>query len=244
MVIYKKDNPKSIQAMFGAIAKNYDKANSLLSFNLHRRWNRRLVQEINKESKEPSSFLDLCCGTGEIAFTFLEEQKIKKGCCSAYLLDFCPEMLACAQVKGDNRFSSPLHYIEADAQKIPLETATIDCATLAYGIRNIAVMERCFEETYRVLKPKGIFAILELTRPKNRCLAFLHTLYLKNILPVIGQLITSERSAYDYLSRSIQEFVDPAAIRQKLCETQFTEIKITPLCGGIATLFTARKDSN
>src|SRR5437016_3638476 len=93
---YNKNDPETIQAMFASIASTYDRANAVLSFQLHKRWNHSLIRHTIGGS-DPSSILDLCCGTGEISLTYLRKAKQP---CHGYLLDFCPEMLACARVKG------------------------------------------------------------------------------------------------------------------------------------------------
>jgi demethylmenaquinone methyltransferase/2-methoxy-6-polyprenyl-1,4-benzoquinol methylase len=238
--LYRKQDPASIQALFGSIAKRYDRTNSLLSFNLHKRWNQKLVDALIAHKSESLSLLDLCCGTGEIAYGFLEH--LDKLPSQVFLLDFCKEMLECAKAKESKK--SPCHkltFLEADAEKIPLADALVDRVSVAYGIRNVANMDNCFREAYRVLKPHGLFAILELTRPKNPLLQFFHNVYLRYGLPAIGYLATSERSAYEYLCSSVTRFVEPEVVAHSLSTAHFVDIKITPLTGGIATLITAKK---
>lgn len=236
---YTKENPASIQQMFGSIAQNYDKTNAILSFQLHKRWNRELVKHVGGE-EEAETLLDLCCGTGDIAFTCLANSKKKR---KVYMLDFCQEMLDCAKEKSFAQGLNKHHisYLQADAQSIPLPAESISLTTLAYGIRNIQNPQACFRETYRVLTPGGKFGILELTTPQNPFMRFGHRIYLRTILPLLGKWLTDNKDAYRYLCRSIHTFTPPTEITRMLKEEGFQQITLSPLFGGIATLFTCTK---
>lgn len=232
---YTKAQPETIQAMFGSIAQQYDRTNAVLSFQLHRYWNSLLVAQVTG-----STLADLCCGTGEIGHHFLKRNSQKK---KAYMLDFCPEMLECAKEKAKtlNIDHHDISYIVADMQKIPLENASVSCATVAYGIRNVKEPQLCIEEVYRILQSGGKFGILELTRPKNVILKSLHQCYLRYVLPIIGKFLTSNQGAYEYLCQSIHNFTDPDELVNILQHTGFVNIHKKPLTGGVATLITAEK---
>ncbi len=233
MSTYQKEKPKTIKAMFNDIAQQYDINNRLISFNMCKRWNRQLAQQVTKSCKEAYVLLDLCAGTGEVAFQCLK-QAPNPG--RAYLLDFSPEMLKLAKKKAAilPLQEHQIEYLEADAQKIPLRAHSIDCATIAYGIRNVKDPAKCFQEVFRVLKPGGNFAILELTRPKNRFLKFGHQLYMRIVMPLFGK-------AYQYLCNSVDTFISPKEMEALLKTNGFNKIKSTPLAGGIATIITAHK---
>ncbi len=239
MTPYNKNDPKSIQKMFGSIAKQYDRTNALLSLQMHRYWNRQLIKYTLLE-KTPQTYLDLCCGTGEISLNYLKKHSSP---CEATLLDFCPEMLHYAQERALklNLHPHKLTYLQADAQKIPLAKETIDCATMAYGIRNIPDPQKCLEESYRVLKKNGILGILELTQPKNPFLRAGHKLYLNTMIPLLGRWVTSNQDAYQYLCNSIQSFVKPHELTMMLMSAGFKKTQVIPLMGGVATLLIAEK---
>ncbi len=236
---YGKQNPESIKALFNDIAVNYERGNAILSFQTYRLWNRELIKHVYSPFK-PKTILDLCCGTGDIAFPYLRRRKDPV---TAYMLDFSEGMLSCAQEKARNLKIArhEIHYLEADAQSIPLDNDFIDAATVAYGIRNIKNPSLCFQETLRVLKSGGHFGILELTRPQNKFLRFGHHVYLTTALPLLGKLATSNKEAYKYLCNSIHEFVSPNSIADDLVKTGFSHVAIKPLFGGIATLILAQK---
>lgn len=238
MSSYQTRDGKQVQGIFSKIASRYDLANGVLSFQLHKIWNQKLANALPGET-----LLDLCSGTGEIAYRWLKTQSHPK---KAFLLDFCPEMLDIAKEKRTPHESKGHHltFIEADAAKIPLPNTSVDAVSVAYGVRNICDLSSCFSEVHRVLNPGGKFAILELTAPNNALLRSLHTFYLNRILPNLGGLLTQEKAAYSYLSRSIQEFVEPSKIAASLKEKGFDQVTIKPLFGGIATLITAKKSSN
>lgn len=236
---YKKNNPGTIQTMFSSIAKKYDRANALLSFQLHKKWNAKLVQTV-VGNNHPNTLLDLCCGTGDIAFNYLKNAKQKKG---AFLLDFCEEMLEIAREKAKHLNLDHHHiiYIKADAQEIPLINESVSCATMAYGIRNIKDPKKCLNEVYRVLRPGGTCGILELTKPKNPILKLGHQIYLRVVLPLVGRWLTSNQDAYQYLCDSIQSFIPPEDIEKAMKEAGFTETERISLSGGIATIVLGKK---
>jgi demethylmenaquinone methyltransferase / 2-methoxy-6-polyprenyl-1,4-benzoquinol methylase len=239
MTNYHKNDPHSIQKMFGSIAKRYDKANAILSMQLHKRWNSQLINQVT-HNQDAMTLLDLCCGTGDIAFGYLKKSSTPK---SAILIDFCPEMLECAKDKAAhlNLNHHQIKYIQADVQKIPLENNLVHMATMAYGIRNVKNPLECFQEVHRILKPEGIFGILELTKPTYPLIRMGHRLYLRLIMPLLGKWITSNREAYQYLCSSIDQFAAPAELEKQLLAAGFKHTTKTPLACGIATIVLAQK---
>lgn len=236
---YNKDKPESIQAMFGSIAKRYDKANAILSLRMHKWWNAELVRRVT-EGKRPEAILDLCCGTGDIAYAYLQTSESKK---NAILVDFCHEMLECAKHKAQTKKldKHQISYIQADVQKLPLPDSLMPCATMAYGIRNVRDPQQCFQEVYRVLKPGGIFGILELTQPSNAFMRIGHFLYLRTALPLIGKLVTTNKEAYQYLCKSIRAFIPPRQLEEMLANAGFHNTYSKPLTCGIATIIIGHK---
>lgn len=235
---YHKSDPTKIQAMFNSIALPYDRNNAILSFGLHHRWNAALVKCVSSGSR---SLLDLCCGTGEIAFTYLKRADSPK---RIYMLDFSEDMLQCAKSKASQWKQISQHsisYLHADAQAIPLPNESVDAVTIGYGIRNVKDPALCIQEVYRVLQPGGSFGIVELTRPSNRILRFGHHIYLRTLLPVLGWFLSSNQEAYRYLCDSIHTFMEPNELEQLMAKSGFDQIKQIPLSGGIATILFAKK---
>lgn len=234
---YDKNTPETIQTLFNGIAPSYDLANSILSFGLHKFWNRTLIKAV---AKKDSLLLDLCAGTGEISLGYLKRYKNTP---HVFLLDFSVAMLKVAKNKARKAKIPPskMSFLEADATKIPLNAKSVHAITIAYGLRNIDDPKACIKEAYRVLKSGGRFGILELTKPKNRWLGSLHTLYLKKMLPLLGKMVTSNREAYSYLSTSIPAFIAPESIKEMMEVQGFAKVKKVSLMGGIATLLIGEK---
>lgn len=238
--MYRKDSPATIQSMFNNIAKRYDLTNAVLSFYLHKYWNRALIQHVRHQNSY-DILLDLCSGTGDIAFDYL---RTAPSSCQAYLIDFSSEMLEYAKLKAyqqDLQSTHQLSYIEADVQHLPLPDQAANCATMAYGIRNVQNPALCFQEVFRVLKPGSCFGILELTRPRSRFLRWGHQIYLKTIMPFLGKWLTDNQQAYQYLCQSIQTFTTPEDLESLLITSGFNQTKIYPLAGGIATIIVGYK---
>lgn len=238
--VYDKHNPKSIQNLFSSIAERYDVGNALLSMNLHRSWNRRLARLI--ATRKPDVLLDLCCGTGDIAFTYLDSAPERPQ--RVYMIDFCEEMLEQAKRKAASKCSQKVDMIfrVGDAQALDLPDASVDAITIAYGIRNVQQPERCIAEAYRVLKPSGYLAILELTRPRNPVMRLGHSFYLKTCVPLIGRWLTKNQQAYEYLQRSIHHFIPPESIQSMLNQAGFQQTTVKRLSLGIATLVSGSKE--
>lgn len=236
---YNKNDPETIRAMFNSIAKNYDRTNAVLSFQMHKRWNAALVKQVLLAEK-PKTILDLCCGTGAIAFDYLRRSQNPL---TAYMLDFSEEMLAQARIHADSMQLArhEINYLQADAQHIPLANSSIECATIAYGIRNVKQPQRCLEEVFRVLKSNGTFGILELTQPSNFFMKIGHSFYLKAMLPILGKLLTSNQEAYQYLCNSIPTFIPPQDLENLMQAAGFRQIKRQSLFGGVATLLIGKK---
>lgn len=237
---YTKADPESIQTMFSRIAKRYDRGNAVLSMQMHRLWNRKLVKSIVMPAK-PKVLLDLCAGTGDIAFDYLSRCSDRR---SAVLLDFCGDMLECAKEKARAAGYDKRHditYVEGDAQAIPLPESSVDAVTIAYGIRNVRSPQQCFSEVQRVLRPNGVIGILELTQPDNPVLKVGHSLYLNTVVPVLGRLVATDGNAYRYLRNSIKAFTPPKKLANELIKAGLRDVRCIPLLGGTATIITGRK---
>jgi demethylmenaquinone methyltransferase / 2-methoxy-6-polyprenyl-1,4-benzoquinol methylase len=232
---YTKSSPQTIQTLFSKIATRYDLCNSALSFNLHKRWNKNLVRELL--CTRADNILDLCAGTGDIAFEFSRhlppETKIN-------LLDFCGPMLEVAKKKAAG-LKSTFEFIQGDATALPFTHDTFSQVSIACGIRNVHDPKKCMNEAFRVLKKGGVFGILELTCPKNSLIRTLHSFYLKFFVPLIGKLTTAHKEPYQYLDQSIKEFQTPEAMKSTLEAIGFKEVKIIPQSLGIASILIAKK---
>ena len=206
------DASRKVREMFTQIAPRYDLLNHLLSLQLDRLWRARTARRLQSILDRPDALvLDLCCGTGDLAFALARAGKAR-----IVGADFVHPMLVrarkktAAQPQPANRTSaSPMPFFEADALRLPFAGASFDLVTSAFGFRNLANYEAGLREIQRVLKPGGTIAILEFTEPPDGRLGDLYRWYFCKVLPKIGGLISGDRSAYTYLPNSVARFLRP-----------------------------------
>jgi demethylmenaquinone methyltransferase/2-methoxy-6-polyprenyl-1,4-benzoquinol methylase len=228
--------PARIAGMFDAIAPRYDLLNHVLSAGLDRRWRNIAVDAL--ELGHRARLLDVCTGTGDLAIA-----AVRRGRAASVVgVDFAGEMLRRGLVKlrqeGLNR---SIQLVRGDAACIPLDAATCDGATIAFGIRNVAEPARALAEIARVLRPGGRLAILEFGQPRIPGVRTLYGWYFRYLLPLVGRLVSKHRSAYSYLPASVGTFPPPAEFAQLLRATGFSQVRAVPLTFGIVYLFVAEK---
>jgi demethylmenaquinone methyltransferase/2-methoxy-6-polyprenyl-1,4-benzoquinol methylase len=206
------DASKKVREMFTQIAPRYDLLNHLLSLQLDRLWRARAAKVLSPILSRPEALvLDLCCGTGDLAFALSHAGKAR-----VIGADFAHAMLVRAREKsallsdssGGNSLTA-LSFFEADALRLPFADASFDLVTSAFGFRNLANYEAGLREIQRVLKPGGTIAILEFTEPPQGLLGDLYRWYFTKVLPRIGWLISGHQSAYTYLPKSVSRFFRP-----------------------------------
>ena len=196
------DASSKVREMFGQIAPRYDLLNHLLSMQLDRLWRLRTARILQPILNRPDAFvLDLCCGTGDLAFALARAGKAR-----ILGADFAHPMLVRAKAKPAQQ---PILFFEADALRLPFADTSFDLVTTAFGFRNLANYEAGLREMRRVLKPGGTLAILEFTEPPEGLLGDFYRWYFCKVLPRIGGLISGDRSAYTYLPKSVARFFRP-----------------------------------
>lgn len=220
-----------VRGMFGGIAGKYDLLNHVLSFNMDRRWRRRLVQRVSEiVPAREARILDLCCGTGDVA---IELEKFRGA--PVLAADFCHPMLTTAAGKFEREhLRSGL--FEADGLTLPLADGSLDAITIAFGFRNFVNYRRGLEEMRRVLKPGGITAILEFSQPKNVPFARLYDWFSAVLLPRIGGLVSGSRQAYSYLPESIRKFPNAEQLTTRMREAGFANVECELMTFGTVAL--------
>lgn len=221
---------KFIKKHFEKIVKRYDLVNLIGSLGQDKLWRKR-VAEIFKDLKSP--ILDLCCGPYTLSLEIS-----KKSSHPLFALDFSFSML----YYGKKRILNYLIYpVCGDAEILPFKRDTFGGISIAFGLRNLPNKEQALKEFYRVLKPDGLLVILEFSWPKNRFFQKIYQIYLDKYIPLLGSILTKDRSAYLYLADSIKKFPNPEEIKKMLLETGFKKVKYESLTMGIVTLYTAYK---
>jgi demethylmenaquinone methyltransferase/2-methoxy-6-polyprenyl-1,4-benzoquinol methylase len=206
------DASRKVREMFTQIAPRYDLLNHLLSLQLDRLWRARTAKRLQPILERPDDLvLDLCCGTGDLAFALSRAGKAR-----IIGADFAHTMLVRARDKSAAPATTtvenpalPVPFFEADALRLPFADASFNLVTAAFGFRNLANYEAGLREIQRVLKPGGTIAILEFTEPPEGLWGDFYRWYFCSVLPRIGGLISGERSAYSYLPKSVARFFRP-----------------------------------
>lgn len=221
-------NPEFVHAAFSAIAPRYVAANHVLSLGIDLAWRQRVVQLVSEW--EPARLLDIATGTGDLALALsraLPEVEI-------LATDFCQPMLDVARRRGLNNL------LCADAMNLPLDDASFDAATVAFGLRNMADYAAALREFSRILKPGGHLLILDFSMPGG-WLAAPYRWYLHRVLPAVAGWITHRPEAYAYLGDSIETFPRGEAMLRLLAEQGYENAAVEPLNGGIACIYTAQR---
>jgi demethylmenaquinone methyltransferase/2-methoxy-6-polyprenyl-1,4-benzoquinol methylase len=220
--------------MFSAVAPRYDFANHFLSLGRDIAWRKATAKALRRTLERPDSRVaDLCCGTGDLAF---ELERYSAG--RVFGTDFCHPMLLLAKRKASRHSTL---FLEADALALPFPDEFLDAVTLAFGFRNLVSYERGLREIQRVLKPRGILAILEFSEVRGLAFGPFFRFYFRHLLPRIGTWISGVAGPYQYLHDSVATFPNQEALAQLLSAEGFQNIRYINFTGGIAALHLAEK---
>ena len=211
---------EGVRMMFDRIAPVYDVMNHVMTAGLDRRW-RRLTAQATVRSGD--RVLDACCGTGDLALACERAGGRVVG------LDFSERMLERARRK-----SATVEWVRGDLLELPFEDGSFDAATVGFGVRNVADLERSLRELRRVLRLGGRLGILEITSPRGPLKVF-YRLWFDRIVPLVGKLLRGG-SAYTYLPASVRRFPGPEELAALLERAGFAEVSFRLLAGGIVAL--------
>ena len=224
-----------VRTVFEQIAPRYDLLNHLLSFNIDRLWRRRALRALDWQRVPDGLFLDLCAGTLDVGAMLSAQRGFRGFIVGA---DFAVPMLQAGAGKAPESVLAP---VAADAQQLPLADGSVQGATVAFGIRNVASLDAALGEVHRVLAPGGRFVILEFTTPRSRIVRTLYHLYFHRLLPAIGGLISGNRAAYEYLPRSVAHFPPEGELARRMTAAGFADVRWESLTLGIAAIHVGRK---
>lgn len=230
----KKDR-ETIKGMFNNIANGYDFLNHLLSFNIDKKWRKRMTKFLSNYAIQNNisrlNVLDIACGTGDSSI------ELDKNGMHVTGIDIADKMLEKAKEKRPD-----IDFILGSAEKLPFEDNSFDAVTISFGIRNFDNRDKCIKEIYRVIKKGGVICILEFAKPQNMFIRAGYNLYFNNILPFIGGIVSKDKNAYKYLAESVNQFPKYKLFLEELSEGGFKNTRYTKYTFGIAVLYVAKKE--
>ena len=230
---YLQNKKGLVQNVFDKVYSQYDLMNDFMSLGIHRIWKKNLLNMMNPHDNQ--NLIDVACGTGDVAKLFLNfVNKSSKITC----VDPNKGMLK----KGKEKLKDfkNLKWINASAENLPVKDDSFDFYTISFGLRNTKSLNRALKEAYRVLKPGGRYLCLEFSKIQNSSLNFLYKNYSK-IIPSIGKIVVGESEPYDYLIKSIEDFVSQEELLDLLKKNNFKKCSYRNLSGGIVSIHSGWK---
>lgn len=226
---------KQVEQMFDTISDDYDNLNRMMTFGTDIGWRKNVVRMVN--DTKPESILDIATGTGDLAIMMAttSAQRIVG-------LDLSDGMLSVGKekVKALN-LQNKIEMMLGDSENLPFEDNTFDAITVSFGVRNFETLEKGLSEILRVLKPNGIFVILESSVPTKFPFKQGYNIYTKTIVPLMGKLFSKDQKAYEYLQESMKNFPYGEALNKILSNVGFKNVKHFPQTMGVATIYSSRK---
>ena len=226
---------EQVAQMFDTISGNYDGLNRVISLGIDVKWRKKVLKLV--ASKKPERILDIATGTGDLAILMAQT-----GATEIIGADISEGMMEVGRKKlKEKKLDDRIQLVYGDSENLPFEDNHFDAITVAFGIRNFETLEKGLAEILRVLKPGGIFVILETSVPTKFPYKQGYKFYTKYMLPLVGRLFSKDRSAYAYLCESASVFPHGEALNNILRKIGFIEVKNMPQTFGVATIYSASK---
>ncbi len=226
---------EQVAQMFDNISGNYDGLNRLISFGIDVKWRKKVLKLV--ADIKPQTILDIATGTGDLAILMTQTTARE-----IIGLDISAGMLEIGKQKiSEKKMNDRINMVLGDSENIPYQDNYFDAITVSFGIRNFENLEKGLAEILRVLKPNGIFVILETSNPTKFPQKQGYYFYTNFILPIIGKLFSKDKSAYKYLANSAQNFPFGENLNNILRKIGFINVKDLPQTMGVATIYKAFK---
>ncbi|KIA99024.1 MULTISPECIES: bifunctional demethylmenaquinone methyltransferase/2-methoxy-6-polyprenyl-1,4-benzoquinol methylase UbiE [unclassified Flavobacterium] len=226
---------EQVEQMFDTISGNYDNLNRVISFGIDIKWRKKVLKIVS--DKKPKIILDIATGTGDLAILMAQTNAEK-----IIGLDISSGMLEVGKKKiAAKNLTQTIDMVVGDSENLPFGDNHFDAITVAFGVRNFENLEKGLSEILRVLKPNGVFVILETSVPEKPLYRQGYSFYTKNILPLIGKLFSKDNSAYGYLSESAAAFPHGEVLNNILRKIGFISVVAMPQTFGVATIYSASK---
>ena len=217
-----------VRAMFDRIARVYDPLNTLMTAGLHHRWR---VRAADLAQLAPGArALDVACGTGDLSLELA--RRVGPGG-EVVACDFSERMLELARVKAAD---VPTVRVEwANALELPYADDEFAAATVGFGVRNFADLERGLSELARVVRPGGRVVVLEMTTPTRPPLSTFFHVWFNRVVPALGKL-GGGGEAYTYLPNSVRRFPGPRELAATMAGCGMHNIRYLLTAGGIIAI--------
>ena len=226
------EKAERVREVFDSVAEQYDLMNDLMSGGLHRLWKRFTIELSAVRSGQ--TVLDIAGGTGDLAAKF---SKLVGADGKVILADINAAMLSVGRDRLiDEGALSNIDVVQADTQFLPFEDSSIDCITIAFGLRNVTDKAKALRSMHRVLKPGGRVLVLEFSKPTSPMLSRVYDAYSFSALPAIGKLITDDADSYRYLAESIRKHPDQESLLEMVEDTGFVNCEYHNMTGGIVAV--------
>ena len=229
-----------VDDVFHSVARRYDLMNDLMSGGLHRAWKDALLTAVNPPKGDRDfRLLDLAGGTGDVAFRVAQAGGANT---RVTVCDINAEMLAVGAERAAQRgLDHAVTFEQGNAEELPYPDKSFDCVTIAFGIRNVPRIDRALAEAYRVLRIGGRFLCLEFSAVDVPGLDTLYELYSFKVIPRVGQAVTGDREAYQYLVESIRKFPRPPVFARMIEDAGFRRVSFRQMTGGVVALHSGWK---
>ncbi len=220
-----------VRGVFDSVASKYDLMNDVLSFGAHRLWKHYTIASSNVKTGD--KVLDIAGGTGDLARAFA----MKVGDSGQVVLsDINAAMLNEGRKNLLNKGVSGVEFVQLSGEQIPFADNSFDCASIAFGLRNVTDKEQCIREMYRVLKPGGCLLILEFSKTDIALLEKFYNMYSFSVMPKLGKIIADDEQSYQYLAESIRKHPDQETLKKMVLDAGFGSCEYHNLSGGIVAL--------
>ena len=230
---YLQNKKGLVQNVFDKVFDQYDLMNDIMSLGIHRLWKKDLIYLMNPSYNQ--NLIDVASGTGDIAKIFLNNTNK-----NAQITCVDPNKGMVNKGKDKLRKFKNLKWIVSSAENLPVNDNSFNFYTISFGLRNTKDINKSLSEAYRVLKPGGRFLCLEFSKIQNSNLNFLYKNYSK-IIPSIGKIIVGEREPYEYLVKSIDNFLNQGELIDVMIENNFKKCSYRNLSGGIVSIHSGWK---
>jgi len=230
---YLQNKKGLVKKVFDQVYDQYDLMNDFMSFGIHRLWKKNMLNMMNPSANQ--KLIDVACGTGDIARLFLKHVNE-----TSEITCVDPNKGMVSKGKEKLKNYKKLNWIIAHAEKLPIADNSFDFYTISFGLRNTKNLKKSISEAYRVLKPGGRFFCLEFSKIHNSGLDLIYKNYSK-LIPSIGKLVVGEKEPYEYLIKSIENFVNQDELIDFMIKENFKKCTYRNLSGGIVSIHSGWK---